>query len=86
MNARVEERTPKKIREKREVCKKEGETQSQADPKLKSGINQQKSFNSGRSNTQGRLTANNMVWHILIACGSMLGVTLKPASGYSLEY
>ncbi|MCP3663074.1 MAG: hypothetical protein GY696_11355 [Gammaproteobacteria bacterium] len=27
-----------------------------------------------------------MVCNILIACGAMLGVTLRPASGYSLEY
>ena len=66
--------------------KKEGGTQMQVGPKLNFDINQQKSFNSGRNNTQGRLTSKNMMLNILIACGAMLGMTLRPVSGYSLEY
>ncbi|MCP3666868.1 MAG: hypothetical protein GY696_30975 [Gammaproteobacteria bacterium] len=58
----------------------------QVDPRLNLEINQQKSFNSGRNNTQGRLTAKNMMLNILIAYGAMLGMTLRPVSGYNLEY
>ncbi|MCP4255304.1 MAG: hypothetical protein GY775_18255, partial [Candidatus Scalindua sp.] len=66
--------------------KKEEGTQMQVGPKLNFDINQQKSFNSGRINTQGRLTVKNMMLNILKACGAMLGMTLRPVSGYSLEY
>ena len=66
--------------------RKEGGTQMQVGPKLNFNINQQKSFNSGQNNTQGRLTSKNMMLNILIACGTMLGMTLRPVSGYSLEY
>ncbi|MCP3664981.1 MAG: hypothetical protein GY696_21205 [Gammaproteobacteria bacterium] len=66
--------TQAKIRKRREVCKKEGRAQIQSD------INQQKRFNSKRSNTQGRPTVKNMVLNILMACGAMLGVMSGPAS------
>ncbi|MCP3665852.1 MAG: hypothetical protein GY696_25715, partial [Gammaproteobacteria bacterium] len=58
----------------------------QVDPKPNFDSNQQNSFNSGRNNTQGRLTAKKMMLYILIACGAMIGMTLRPVSGYSLEY
>ena len=74
-----------KIRKRGEVCKEEG-GQIQADPKPQSYNNQQKRFNSEKSNTQGRPTVKNMVLNILIACGAMLGVMPGPASGYSLKY
>ena len=75
-----------KIRKRGEVCKKEGGAQIQADLKPQSDINQQKRFNSEKSNTQGRPTVKKMVFNIIMACGAMLGVRPGPASGYSLEY
>ncbi|MCP3663673.1 MAG: hypothetical protein GY696_14490 [Gammaproteobacteria bacterium] len=60
--------------------------QRQVDLKPNIYGNQQKSFNSGRNNTQGKLTAKKMMLSILIACGAMVGMIVKAASGYSLEY
>ena len=55
--------------------------QRQVDLKPNIFGNQQKSFNSGRNNTQGKLTTKKMMLSILIACGAMAGLILKPVSG-----
>ncbi|MCP3664075.1 MAG: hypothetical protein GY696_16545, partial [Gammaproteobacteria bacterium] len=46
--------------------KKEEEVQKQVDQKANKFGNQQKSFNSGRKNTQGRLTTKKMMFSLLI--------------------
>ncbi|MCP3667526.1 MAG: hypothetical protein GY696_34380 [Gammaproteobacteria bacterium] len=63
--------------------KKEGEMQRQVDLKPKPHGNHQKSFNSGRNNNQSKLATKKMMLSILIACGAMAGLMLKPVSGYS---
>ena len=64
----------------------EEEVQKQVDQKANKFGNQQKSFISGRKNTQGRLTTKKMMFSLLVACGAMAGFMLRPVSGYSLEY
>ncbi|MCP3665598.1 MAG: hypothetical protein GY696_24385 [Gammaproteobacteria bacterium] len=61
--------------------RKEGGMQRQVDLKPNSFGNQQKSFNTGRNNTQGKSTTKKMMFSLLIACGAMAGIMLKPVSG-----
>ncbi|MCP3665493.1 MAG: hypothetical protein GY696_23855, partial [Gammaproteobacteria bacterium] len=63
----------------------EEEVQKQVHQKTNKFGNQQKSFNSGK-NTQSRFTTKKMMFSLLIACGAVAGLMLRPVSGYSLEY